>query len=48
MAFTQFVEKAFGVLKFAKTESWTFVQHAFQTKFRKRGTRKKVHIEMAW
>ena len=34
MAFTQ-PEKAFCVLEFAKTESWTVVQHALCRKFRK-------------
>ena len=34
MAFTK-PEKAFCVLEFAKTESWTLVQRVFRTKFQK-------------
>ena len=40
MAFTK-PEKAFCILEFAKTESWTLVQCAFRTKFQKEATERK-------
>ena len=40
MAFTQ-PEKAFCVLEFAKTESWTLVQRAFRRNFRKEAPERK-------
>ena len=40
MAFTK-PEKAFCVLEFAKTESWTLVQCVFCTKFQKKAPERK-------
>ena len=40
MAFTP-PEKAFCVLEFAKTETWTVVQHAFRRKFGKKPPERK-------